>query len=153
MRTWLIQKFRGPYGQGHPPIWALAQALDQQYSAAPWPAQAWPEINEHYELAVVCPDKTNEVQAFGLVRIGAEQDLHLLNLTVHPAWRQQGLGEAILSAWQEGSWASIYLEVDPHNAAAVGLYTKRGFKTLCVKKAFYADGRAAVAMQWAAPGG
>ena len=152
MSSWQVQKILGPYGQGDPRLWRQAQDLDHQYSAAPWAAQAWREINEHYELAVICSAAAGMVPAFGLVRLGLEQDLHLLNLTVHPRWRQQGLGLAILSSWQQGPWQSIYLEVDPQNAAALGLYTKQGFKTLCHKKGFYADGRAAIAMQWAAAG-
>lgn len=70
-------------------------------------------------------------------------EAHITILGVHPAYRGQGLGRALLwsllnSARQRGlAWAT--LEVRVSNQAALSLYTQFGFKEAGRRKGYYQD--------------
>ncbi len=141
--------------QGPKLFWAVQQ-LDQAASFAPWPAAAWSNLDEHYWVVVAAGDGETPIAknepalcGFALAHQGLDGDWHLLNLTVAPASRRQGVGRALLHYLQHlAEVASIYLEVAESNIAARELYRQGGFQELCRKKAFYQDGQAAFALQW-----
>lgn len=131
--------------------WAAVQELDQTYSFAPWPPHAWENLREPYYLALANGQAraNGRPLGFALVQKGWDGELHLINLTVHPAARRQGIGQALLQYLQQlPGIASIYLEVAVSNTSALQLYGKLGFAKLCCKKAFYQNGEAAFALQW-----
>jgi len=69
-------------------------------------------------------------------------EMHILNLAVHPDFRNQGVGTFILSEVIKKerllkSARYVYLEVRANNAAAIALYKKLGFKELGVRKNYY----------------
>ncbi|MBI3610918.1 MAG: ribosomal protein S18-alanine N-acetyltransferase [Nitrospirae bacterium] len=70
-------------------------------------------------------------------------ELHLMNLSVHPEWRRLGIGEE-LARWTL-SWAreqgarSATLEVRVSNEAARRLYEKLGFTVSAVRRDYYRD--------------
>ncbi len=74
----------------------------------------------------------------------------ILMLAVHPDYRFQGIGEALLKNFTAiiSSWGAkkILLEVRPSNLTAVGFYRKRGFKTIGIVKNFYSDGENGIKM-------
>jgi ribosomal-protein-alanine N-acetyltransferase len=68
-------------------------------------------------------------------------ELHLLNLAVHPAYWGQGLAQQALahllaSARQQGL-ADVYLEVRASNQRAQHLYTRCGFRAVGLRRAYY----------------
>jgi len=67
--------------------------------------------------------------------------VHLLNLTVAPAFRRQGWATLLLSAlatWSRGQQAtSLWLEVRQSNVGALALYERVGFKQVGVRKRYY----------------
>lgn len=74
-------------------------------------------------------------------------EAHLLNLTISPGWRRQGLGKAFLhhlldTATQHRA-SVVFLEVRPSNAAAIALYEQLGFEAFALRKGYYpaANGR------------
>lgn len=75
------------------------------------------------------------------ILLPAIDDLHLLNITVNPSMRRQGLARRLMLAIE--SIASnmriprILLEVRPSNRAAISLYEKVGFTHLATRKAYY----------------
>lgn len=79
-------------------------------------------------------------------------ELHVLNLAVHPDYRCQGgasllLKDTIHQASLRGALRA-FLEVRPSNAAGLRLYEKFGFKRLGVRKCYYRDnGEDAIIMQ------
>lgn len=71
----------------------------------------------------------------------AVDDLHLLNITVHPELRGRGIGMRLMSAIQsiasQLSIPRILLEVRPSNHQAIALYQKAGYEELARRKAYY----------------
>jgi ribosomal-protein-alanine N-acetyltransferase len=68
-------------------------------------------------------------------------ELHLLNLTVDPAFQGQGHGSALLLAVQDRAialgLATLWLEVRHGNERARALYRRRGFAEVGLRKGYY----------------
>jgi ribosomal-protein-alanine N-acetyltransferase len=68
-------------------------------------------------------------------------EMHINNLAVHPAWRRRGLGRQLLAAVleraREMGIRHATLEVRQSNAAAIGLYTRQGFRTVGLRRGYY----------------
>ncbi len=70
-------------------------------------------------------------------------EVHILNVAVHPEFRQSGLGEklmmdCIVESADKGLKYAI-LEVRITNTGAQKLYEKLGFKTIQVRRKYYSD--------------
>lgn len=70
-------------------------------------------------------------------------EVHILNIAVHPDFRKLGLGEMLLRDCLNFSFERdlklAVLEVRTSNNSAIKLYEKIGFKTLRVRKKYYSD--------------
>ena len=59
---------------------------------------------------------------------------HIMNLGVHPAYRRQGLGRALmrhlLQSCSNSAIESVYLEVRVSNASAIAMYQSLGFQQI-----------------------
>ena len=68
-------------------------------------------------------------------------ELHLLNVTVAPAWQGRGHGSALLDAVQAHAaalgFSSLWLEVRDSNHRARALYRRRGFAEVGWRRAYY----------------
>ncbi len=84
--------------------------------------------------------------AFGLFQRAADE-LEVLTLVVVPEKRRQGLAEALMEKALAQGARKIFLDVAANNTAATRLYEGLGFKTVRVRKAYYATGEDAVVMQ------
>ena len=66
---------------------------------------------------------------------------HLLNITIAPAWRRQGLGRLLLKhivdTAREQQARTLFLEVRPSNRAAIELYEQAGFEAFALRKGYY----------------
>lgn len=85
-------------------------------------------------------------------------ELHLLNVTVAPAWQGHGHGQRLLQVVQElarqRALATLWLEVRQGNTRARSLYRRLGFVESGLRRAYYpaAGGREdAVVMSLAVP--
>lgn len=71
-------------------------------------------------------------------------ELHLLNVTVHPAWQNRGLGRALLAAVrtqaQQRQLACLWLEVRESNQRARALYLRLGFAEVGRRRGYYPAG-------------
>ncbi|MEJ2090711.1 MAG: ribosomal protein S18-alanine N-acetyltransferase [Syntrophobacterales bacterium] len=70
-------------------------------------------------------------------------EMHLLNLAVHPAQRRRGIARSLLTAALDKARAQgaavVWLEVRPSNAAALSLYHSFGFKEIGIRPGYYTD--------------
>ena len=68
-------------------------------------------------------------------------EVHLLNLTVAPAFQRQGWAPLMLEAlrgWSRGQGAQwLWLEVRASNARALAVYERQGFRRVGLRKGYY----------------
>ncbi|MBI5721796.1 MAG: ribosomal protein S18-alanine N-acetyltransferase [Burkholderiales bacterium] len=73
------------------------------------------------------------------------QELHLLNLTIAPAWQGRGHGSALLDAVLAHAEArrlpTVWLEVRASNVRARALYARRGFDEAGLRRGYYPAAR------------
>jgi len=76
-----------------------------------------------------------------MVVMNALDEAHLLNITIAPAWRRQGLGRVLLErameAAKEKHIRELFLEVRPSNGSAIAMYEKLGFEAFALRKGYY----------------
>lgn len=88
----------------------------------------------------VLRDSQTVARAFLAIRTVLDE-ISILNIAVHPEFRRQGLGRALLTelvATAKNTGArSIWLEVRPSNDAARSLYAAAGFAERGTRKDFY----------------
>ena len=69
------------------------------------------------------------------------EEAHLLNITIAPAWRRQGLGRVLLKHALDAARSQqvrvMFLEVRPSNRPAIELYEKAGFEAFALRKGYY----------------
>ena len=74
------------------------------------------------------------------MRVVVDQ-LHLLNIAVHPAWRGRGIGESLLlraiRTAREKGLREVELEVRASNRPARALYEKHRFRQVGVRRNYY----------------
>ena len=82
----------------------------------------------------------NELLGYFVAMKGVDE-VHLLNLTVAPAYQRQGWARVMLDAlatWARGQHAQwLWLEVRQSNARAVAIYETHGFRRVGVRKNYY----------------
>lgn len=84
-----------------------------------------------------------------------EDELEVLNIAVHPAYRGRGLSRPLMGYALEKTlkgkcpspneeagrgWVRAFLEVRPSNAPAVALYKSLGFRQIGIRKRYYHNG-------------
>ncbi|MCJ2185390.1 GNAT family N-acetyltransferase [Novosphingobium beihaiensis] len=102
----------------------VRSVMDFQYRAKnDGHASAYP--NAHYYMI----EKSGDVAGRLMIDFG-HNEVHIVDITVLPAWHGQGIGTTVLQAMQKvaGSMAvPVTLSVKHHNYGAVKLYRQLGF--------------------------
>ena len=88
-------------------------------------------------------DATGVVIGYFVAMMGVDE-VHLLNITVAPAWQGQGWGRVLLDAlavWARGQGAQwLWLEVRASNARAQRIYEHHGYRRVGERKGYYPAG-------------
>jgi len=112
----------------------------------------------NYEIESIGPEDLDEIVAIEnykriikfsgsvvayIVTWTVHDEVHILNIAVHPDFRKIGLGEMLLRDClgfsSERGLKLAVLEVRTSNSGAIKLYEKIGFRTLRVRKKYYSD--------------
>jgi ribosomal-protein-alanine N-acetyltransferase len=90
------------------------------------------------------------------IAMAGVDEMHLLNITVNPAWQRRGLGwrllEHLAGLCRASGAAQLWLEVRESNGPAQALYRRWGFEAVGLRKHYYPAGQSqrehAVVMRW-----
>lgn len=114
-------------------------ALEAQIHAAPWtPGNFRDSLAGGYSTCV--GEREYRILAYGVLML-APGEAQILNLSVVPDSRRQGLGRALLRRFVDDAVRSgagqIFLEVRLSNVAAIGLYESEGFARVARRERYY----------------
>ena len=117
-------------------------ALERVCFSKPWPRSMLEDelYNPNVSL-VVAEGEDGAVLGYGEIGVVLDEGC-LEKIAVDPAWRRQGVAEAILSAYLRfgrAKLAFLTLEVRASNEAAIGLYKKLGFEEVGRRKGYYTE--------------
>jgi [ribosomal protein S18]-alanine N-acetyltransferase len=91
-------------------------------------------------LAELLVDDHDELIGYFVAMAGVDE-LHLLNLTVAPAWQGHGHARALLDVLEqrcrEHQAPALWLEVRASNARARHVYRQRGFAEVGLRRSYY----------------
>lgn len=114
-------------------------ALEQQAHPHPWQKSHFADcLASAYETQLLMADDT--LLGYFVAMKGVDE-VHLLNLTVAPAYQRQGWARLMLDAlalWSSGQGAQwLWLEARHSNTRAVHIYKAHGFRTVGVRRQYY----------------
>ncbi len=129
--------------------------LDELSFSQPWPAEAFTLefANPNSRCWVV---EVDERVAAALVLWRVLDEAHIATIAVHPDFRRQGLGKALLTTGMEAAYAEgariYHLEVRAGNLAALEMYAAFGYEVVGRRPRYYQDnGEDALLMTKIAP--
>ena len=79
---------------------------------------------------------------------------HIMNVAVDPDRRRRGIASALIGVLLDrvGPEAELTLEVRQSNSGAIALYERFGFKSVGVRRRYYADNGEDAVIMWRTPG-
>lgn len=114
--------------------------LEQTCFRDPWSENSLKLLTTDMAIGFVCVDEDTRVMAYGGM-LWAPDEGQITNIAVHPDFRHQGLGKAVLRALISAAWErdchALSLEVRASNEAAIALYQNEGFFVAGQRKHFY----------------
>ena len=115
-------------------------AVEASTYSHPWTRGNFTDSLAAGYLAEVTLDDERAVVGYFVAMAGVDE-LHLLNITMAPAWQGQGHGSVLLAAVQQHAQAlglaSLWLEVRQSNQRARDLYQRLGFAEVGLRRAYY----------------
>lgn len=108
------------------------EAISAIQGLSPEAAQ-WP-VADYLAYSLVVEERAGAVAGFAVSRGVGEGEWELLNLAVHPAFRRQGVGRALVRSLPAGR---VFIEVRASNEAARALYASCGFRVVGLRREYY----------------
>lgn len=133
-------------------LWVLE--IERRSFAQPW-SQAFFEkelATPFARLTVAVDENDPDGRVVGYsCRWRVTDEVHLLNVAIHPEWRGLGHGRALVSAVigeaRVVGARVVFLEVRAGNVVARRLYRQLGFRDLGVRRGYYGPGQDAIVME------
>ena len=120
------------------------EALEHQAHPHPWQRRHFVDCLESgYQAQLLM---AGDVLLGYFVAMKGVEEVHLLNITVSPAYQRQGWAQVMLDAlalWARGQGAQwLWLEARTSNTRAIHVYKAHGFHTVGQRRQYYpaADG-------------
>jgi ribosomal-protein-alanine N-acetyltransferase len=100
----------------------------------------------HAHIAKIQEDPTKRPVIAGYIFFWSVADeIHIINIAVHPRFRKMGIGRRLLQValdyGRKTGARHAFLEVRVSNLNAQHLYTKMGFKVTGMRRGYYTDNR------------
>ena len=116
-------------------------AVEQTAFTHPWTLRNFRDaLDAGYQAQVLLAG--NSLLGYFFAMKGVDE-VHLLNITVAPAYQRQGWARVMLDAlalWSRGQQAQwLWLEVRASNLRAFEVYAAHGFRRVGLRKAYYPD--------------
>ena len=113
--------------------------IEQNAYAHPWSLVNFRDaLNAGYQAQLLMGD--DQVLGYFVAMHGVDE-VHLLNLTVAPAYQRQGWSRVLLDAlalWARGQGAQwLWLEARVSNLRAMQVYDAHGYRRVGYRKAYY----------------
>ena len=104
---------------------------------------------------VILVDLDEDLLRGAVVGQMTDHEAEIFDLAVAVRFRRSGvaaqLTEAFIQRGRNRGIQSIFLEVRKNNAAAIALYSSRGFAHCGERPGYYPDGESAMVLQWSKP--
>ncbi len=114
--------------------------IENKVQSHPWTVGIFRDCIRVGYTCWVCRENHNTIVGY-LVQSIAAEEMHILNICVHPDWQRRNLGTLLVQqaedAGRQGNAKTSYLEVRPGNVAAIRLYQKLGYKKIGIRKNYY----------------
>jgi [ribosomal protein S18]-alanine N-acetyltransferase len=111
----------------------------------PWSEDSFREVVAGRSFASLAARAASGELMGYIVFSEAADELHILNVAVHPDYRRHGVASKMLAHLhnyaEERGREHAYLEVREKNRPAQDLYAKFGYKLLTIRKQYYPDDR------------
>jgi ribosomal-protein-alanine N-acetyltransferase len=128
--------------------------IDRVSFSCPWNEKAFmcefSKMASDMNIFLVAQDENGETAGYAVGNIIIDY-VHILNLTVRPDMRVQGLGLALLQEIEREAFkrklSSLTLEVRENNIAAINLYKKSGYVVKGRREKSY-DGKEDELLMW-----
>jgi [ribosomal protein S18]-alanine N-acetyltransferase len=109
----------------------------------PWPRNVFEkELENRWSHVEIVEDAAQRLVAYAVYWV-VHDELHLLNIAVHPDWRRRGLADALMHhlerVCEERELTYLTLEVRVSNQGAVTLYKAHGYEVIHRRKNYYVD--------------
>ena len=132
---------------------SLLAKIDALNSPEAWTLQHFKEeLKKAYSKTIVLTDDETDSIVAGFITYWVQvEGVSLLNISVHPDWKNLGFGKRLLGAMineaVRDDIAKIALEVRESNVGAIRLYERAGFKKTHERKNFYQNGETGIVME------
>jgi ribosomal-protein-alanine N-acetyltransferase len=130
------------------------EPIEQRSMPAPWSRMMF--VSEIVKSTSICLGAFAGEQLVGYVIVSRYVDAwHVMNLSVDPAHRRQGIAtrllEALFDVTGDDDRRGFTLEVRVSNDAAIRLYENLGFRSQGVRRGYYTDNREDALIMWRDP--
>lgn len=117
-------------------------SVERECFSTPWTeAMLEEELYNDAASFIVAEGEDGAVLGYAGVHVILDEG-YIDNVAVDPAWRRQGIADALIGAFVrfgEANLAFLTLEVRASNAPAIALYEKHGFYEVGRRKNYYDD--------------
>jgi len=130
------------------------EPIEQRAMPAPWSRMMF--VSEIVKTTSICLGAFVDEQLVGYVIVSRYVDAwHVMNLSVDPAHRRQGIAtrllEELFEVTGDDDRRGFTLEVRVSNDAAIRLYETLGFRSQGVRRGYYTDNREDALIMWRDP--
>ena len=130
------------------------EPIEQRSMPAPWSRMMF--VSEIVKATSICLGAFVDEQLVGYVIVSRYVDAwHVMNLSVDPAHRRQGIAtrllEELFEVTGDDDRRGFTLEVRVSNDAAIKLYEANGFRSQGVRRGYYTDNREDALIMWRDP--